>query len=390
MTVLSIQRVRDGVLTSATTATVSVVNSAGVIVVPTTVVTPTSAGVYSYDTSALSPGSYTATWVFTTTGQPTDTISRAFIVDTATEVTDGVSLMEIERAVARRLGPYRRLRVGASSTINTVHAPRLKSSLTLGSNEDLYLLRRGLTYGDELISGFVSDDRVRQVTTYTPTQGLLAVDRDYNYQTQDGEAVELHALDPDDELRPSVIEGLGRCFFWDDVTITVTGSGVYNIDLTATVPWLTQVNQIRGVSLSYPSQLLPPSRMGWWQPYRSGKNLKLYTKGGAVGSVTVRALRPVSSLVNGQLSYSGPNDDLDVLYVDKDYAAWAGVLECWKNYPEILQPLAAQNMRPSRAEAATQFTIKSLTIVQQVPETLQLDYGAADLVQIGNLAEPVS
>jgi hypothetical protein len=129
--------------------------------------------------------------------------------------------------------------------------------------------------------------------------------------------------------------------------------------------------------------------MGWWEAYREGKNIKLYTKGGAVGSVTVTALRPAHSLVNGEMSLSGPNDDLDVVYIDGDYAAWAGVLEAWKNYPEVLQPLATQNMRPTRADAATEFTKKSQTLVQQVPETFQVDYGAADLVQIGNLAEPV-
>lgn len=130
--------------------------------------------------------------------------------------------------------------------------------------------------------------------------------------------------------------------------------------------------------------------MQWWEPYRDGKDLKLYTKGGAVGSVDIRVLRPAYSLVNGELSVSGPNDDLDVLYIDREYAAWAGVLECWKTYPELLAPLAAQNMRPSREDAANEFTKHSIAVVNEMPEYRQVDYGTPDLVQIGNLAEPVS
>lgn len=389
MTVIAIQRIRNGVLTSADQATLSVVNSVGTVVVPTTIIAPTSAGNYSYSTSILPPGSYTATWVFSVTGLPDDTIARAFTVDPAQELVEGMTLMQLEQLVARRIGPWENHVSGVGSTVNSIYCRRLRSSLGLGSYEDLYVLRRGLTSGDELVSNFDPEDRVRRIAEYTSALGTITVDEAYDVAPISGEAFEFHALDPDNELRPAVIDGLRRCFFWDTVSITVTGSGVYNINLTDAAPWLTEVNQVRAVDLSYPSQLLPPQRMGWWQPYREGRSLKLYTKGGAVGSVTVTVLRPVHSLVNGELSLAGPNDDLDVLYVHRDYAAWAGVLECWKNYPEVLQPLATQNMRPSRADAATEFTKLSSTIVQQVPEFVQVDYGVPDLVQIGNLAEPV-
>ena len=390
MTVVAIQRIRNGVPTSATQATLSIVNSAGAVVLPTTVIAPTSAGSYSYENASLVAGSYTATWVFTTTGLPTDTISRAFTVDSAVEVSEGVTLMELERMVARRTGPYWKRRVGASSTVNSIVVPRLKSSLDLGDYEGMTILRRGLTYGDELVSNFDSDDRIRLVDTYDANLGTLAPDRAYDVAPIDGEAIELHSFDPEDELRPCVLDGLKRCFFWETLSISVTGSGVYNIDLTASAPWLTNPTHLRDVSLSYPSQLLPPRRMQWWEPYRSGKSLKLYTKGGAVGSVTLQVLRPIFSLVNGEMSLSGPNDDLDVVYGDPDYMAWAGVLEMWKNHGELIAPLAAQGMRPSREDAANAFTTKSLLIQNQMPERRQVDYGVPDIVQIGNLAEPVS
>ena len=391
MTVLSIQRVRNGVLTSADQGTLSILNSAGAIVLPTTIIAPTSAGVYSYETTALAVGSYTATWTFTTAGLPTDTIQRAFTVDAAVELAEGVTLMDLERAIARRVGPYRKLAVGVGSTPNLIVVPRLRSSLDLGTYEEQYIRRRFLTTGDELITGSTtSDDDVRLVSAYNAIDGTLAVDRAYTNAPISGEAIELHALDPLEELRPAAIDGLKRCFFWDTVEITVTGSGIYNINLSASMPWLAAPQNIANVSLSFPSQLLPPTRLQWWEPYRSGKDIRLWTKGGAVGSVSVLALRPAHTLVNGELSLGGPNDSLDAVYIDLDYAAWAGVLECWKNYPEVLTPLAAQAMRPSREDAANEFTKMSLSIVQQVPEYAKIDYGVPDLVQIGNLAEPVT
>jgi hypothetical protein len=313
-----------------------------------------------------------------------------FSVDDATEISEGVTLMDLERLVARRVGPYRRLKVGPTgSTASLISVPRLRSSIDLGGYEDQYILRRGLTWGDELISNFNTDDRIRLVSTYDSVAGTLATDRAYTVVPAANEAIELHVLDPDEELRPCVIDGLKRCFFWDTLSISVTGNGVYDIDLSAAAPWLSNPSAIRDVSLSYPSQLMPPTRLQWWDPYRSGKSLKLYTKGGAVGSVTLQVMRPAHTLVNNVLSYTGPDDDFDAMYIDPEYAAWAGVLEAWKNHPEVLMPLAAQSMRPTRDEAATAFTLKSMMIANQIPDRRQVDFGRDDLVQIGNLAEPV-
>lgn len=391
MSVVGIQRTQGGVLTSATSVTLNIVNSAGAVILAPTVIAPTSAGVYSYTTTGLVAGSYLATWVFTVTAQPTETISRAFTVDAPVEINEGISLMELERRVARRSGPYRRIQVSTpGNTASALYAARLKSSRDLGSYEDQYILRRGLTWGDELVAGYVAGDRVRVVNLYTASTGILTPDRPWTTAPQTDEAVELHALDPDEELRPAVLEGLSRCFFWDTITITTTGN-LYDINLTALAPWLTEANRIKAVSFAYPSQLLPPTKVSWWQPYRNGKDIWLRTRNLGLGGLTILALRPHSSLVNGEYSPAGANDDLDILYVDPDYATWAGVLELWKTVPDVLQPLAAQNMRPTMKMVADEFTKKSMTIVQQVPETLQLDYGQTDiLTQIGNLAEPVT
>jgi hypothetical protein len=321
----------------------------------------------------------------------TETIARAFQVDAPIELSEGIMLMELEQLVARRIGPYRRLRVGASgSSANLLASLRLRSSLDIGGYEDQYILRRGLTWGNELVVNALDDDRIRQVDTYDSVAGTVSPDRAYGLIPVADEAFELHALEPEEELRACVLDGLKRCFFWETLSISVTGNGVANMNLTDSAPWLMSTTHVMNVSLSYPSQLMPPTRLQWWETYREGKDIKLYTKGGAVGSVTLQVLRPVYSLVNGEVSLSGPNDDLDVLYVDPDYAAWAGVLEAWKNVPELLMPLAVQGMRPTREEAANEFTKKSLMISNQQVERRQIDFGGDDLVQIGNLAEPVT
>lgn len=391
MTVIAIQRIRDGALASATSTSLSIVNSVGAVVLAPTVIVPTSEGVYSYETNILPAGSYTATWVFTTTGLPTDTVSRAFTVDSPVEITEGISLMALERRVARMCGPYRKIRSDGMSTVNAISAPRLKSSIDAGTYEDSYTLRRALTMGDELISNFASDDRYRQISAFDAPTGILTVDRAYTRAPIIEEAIELHYLDPEEELRPAVLDGLERCFFWETLTITNSGSlsDLYNLNVTAIAPWLTEPGRIREVSFGYPNSILPPTRVQWWETYRSGKSVFLRSEGLGLGTLSILALRPVSSYVNQQTALGGPNDDLDVVYVDPQYAAFAGVLEIWKNSPERLQPLSVQNLRPTREDIANEFTKKSLALVGQVPETLQLRYGQADpLMQIGNLAEP--
>jgi hypothetical protein len=165
MAVISILRSLDGVLTSATVAELLVYNSAGTLVYGPVVVTPSAAGTYSVDTTFLSPGNYTAVWEFQQTGEDDVTVRRPFVVDGPAEVYAGITLASIEQALAARTGPYRRLRCDDGSSSTTVSIPRLRSSLTLGEHEDLYVLRRGILTTGELVTGFVADDRVRGVDT---------------------------------------------------------------------------------------------------------------------------------------------------------------------------------------------------------------------------------
>jgi hypothetical protein len=109
------------------------------------------------------------------------------------------------------------------------------------------------------------------------------------------------------------------------------------------------------------------------------------------GSIELQVLRPHVTFVNGETSYAGPNSDLDVLYLDLDYAVAAGVIGVWKNFPERISPVATQEMRIARKDAALEFTKKSMMIAGQVPEHIQFDYSRRlDITQIGNLPEVVS
>ena len=412
MTTIAIQRTRNGLPQSAEGCTVQVLDAAGTTVVPAPPdltpipVLPLSPGYYSYTINTLTPGSYTAIWTFTNQGYPDDVISRVFMLDAPIGIPDGVTLMRLERLVARRVGPYKRVRATAGSTTQQVWSSMLQSSLNLGAYEDQFVLRRGTTWTEQLVPGFDPDDRGRLVSTYDPAQGALTVDRDWRIAPDAGrsEAIELMYLDPDHELRPAVLDGLQRCYFWDHVVLSATdlvssyggsaSSGVVGsaFTLTGMLPWVTQPQQISEVGLGTGTHGVP-TRAGWWRAYQAGPSVRLSIQGGiGVGSIVLSVLRPGHSLVNEETNLIGPDDDFDMIYVDLDYAAWASIIELWKSVPERLAPLTHENLRHDLKAAAAEFTKKSLLIANQRVDRIQLEYGhgAAALDQIGNLPEPVS
>lgn len=391
MTIIAIERTQDGSLVSADSATLQVTDALGATAIPTTPVVATSTGSYSYSTTGLGPGRYQAIWTFLKSGYLDDVITRVFNIDVPASLSQGVTLTDIERMVARRVGPYRKIKAGIGSTASRVYASTLQSSLSLGSYEDQFLLRRGLSSTDTLIAGYTEDDRVRQIASYDPANGWLTNDRAWTITPSSSppESLEIHYLDPVDELRPCVLDGLRRCFFWDEIQLAVTSSSMgLNANVSDIAPWILSPAQIKTVSFMPTGQLQYPSRIPWWQPYRSGQNIYVRARGSMMGTVIMAVLRPVYSLVNDESSLLGPNDDLDTLAVDLDYAAWAGVIEVWKTLPERIQPLTPSELRPTLKQAAAEFSKKSLMIAQQGPETpaLSLDFGSQDSV-IGNLAE---
>ena len=390
MPTLAVERTRNGVLTSAESATLQVLTVAGTEALVPTLVLPHAPGRYSYTIDTLQPGSYSAIWTFTNVGYVDDVVSRLFTLDPAQAIPDGVTLMAIERKVARRIGPYYQVTAQEGSTIARLYNRRFKSQLVMGSYEDLYILRRGVTTGMNFIPDFVKDDRIRMVSRYDNSTGFLFADDlwDKSPDAPRSEYVELLYLDPDLELRPSALDGLKRCYFWDTIQMAGTTTLAASVNVSLTAPWITSPSQIREVSTQLGVGSLPQP-LSWWRARRSGPHVHVQHQGAGSAGLTLDVLRPVSSLVNAELSLTGPNDDLDIVYVDPDYAAWSIIMELWKNCPERLQPLVHEQLRPSREEAAAEFTKQSLLVANQLPDTFRVAFGGMQYQQIGNLPEPV-
>jgi hypothetical protein len=384
--IISILRSLDGVLTSADTAYLSVYDSTGSLFYGPAEVPPSSEGTYAQDMGFLTPGNYTAEWTFEVAGDSDTVVHRPFVVDGPATVYQGITLADIERGLAARTGPYRQLRCDANSSSIGVSAPKLRSTLALGENEDLYVLRRGVLNTGQLVPNFVPDDRIRIVDVYTPTVGLLTVDRAYSLTPIEDEMIELMAFDPDEELRPAVLEGLTRCYFWDSIDVTQT-SRTGAINLTSLASWLTGRGQVAGVESALPYAITPMQPVQGYKLYPSGQSIYLDNPRAFLQTLRIRALRPVHTLVNERVSLVGPNDDWDILHVDKEYAVRAGHVALWIRKPELLTSLAAQGNGIPLSMAATAFTIRSQTMVDREPEFVRPTWGTTSLDQIGNAPE---
>lgn len=385
MSTIGIVRLVDGVPTSADSAFLSIMDNAGILLVDTQLVVASAAGTYSYDVSFLQPGRFTVQWRFEVDGFADDLVSRIFNVDAPVSVIRGVTLADIERAVARVVGPYHRFRTKVGSTQQIVLVSKLKSTLSLGDYEEMHLLRRAEYYDGSQVTGAALDDRHRIVDIYDNATGSLNPDQDWTIAPVENEMIELHALDPEDELRPAVQEGLSRCYFWDTVSISSTGY-LREINITDIAPWITRKDQISRVEYGRTTGLMT-SKVPYFNAYDSAGSVYLQQVSPNVGTLKVFALRPVSSFVNSEYSATGPNDDTDILNVDLRYAKLAGHASAWENFPDRLQPLAVNGLRAPHDRVAAAFSHRSRAVVGNLPEFIQHRFGLdVDLenLQIGN------
>lgn len=384
MTTLAIQRTISGVLTSADSATVTVYDSTGLAITGPNPVTPSSEGVYSFTTIFLAPGTYTATWIFVVAGQPNDIISRAFSADGPAQVVTGTRLMDIERRVAKRLGPYREYRADGTSDESGVVIKRLKTSTGSGDYEDLFILRRGVYRNGSIVPDFPEDDRQRLVSTYDGITGTLAPDFPWELAPQTDEVIELHYLDPEQELRPIVVAGLERCYMWDRAILTTTSaSRLFN--LTASFPWMLSPGSVGNVEQGLTSDITPALNMMWYNPYMYNGALYIQTNMVGAGNLYITYLRPHSTLVNGEVSQTGPNDDFDVLTVDPEYAVRSAHVQAWIDLTDRLMTVSTQGLRITSEMASDAFTQKSRQIVQQIPDRVLLRWETdLSITQVGN------
>lgn len=273
------------------------------------------------------------------------------------------TLADIERATARRVGPYYQMfldrQLPTTSTLDTLLLPALRSTVEQDLVTNLWVLRRGIDYQGGLID-IDPTDRQRLVANYAAERGAVTVDRPYSVVPSAGEVVEFHHLDPEQELREVVRAGLRRCLFEDRYNL---GQGYfYEADLTAALPWLDDLNMVKRVQVGpYPSN-----------GFGGGPCDVPYTVFGECGHIWVRVAsyggspyyggllltvhRPHFNWVNGADTTTGPTRDSDTLNLELDYAAAAAHIEAWHLLPAKLQAAAAGNLQATREQAAMEFS----------------------------------
>lgn len=269
-----------------------------------------------------------------------------------------VTLAAIERETAVRLGPYRLVEQSGATAATTAiaYVDALKSAMDLGGMEDLWLLRRGVKTDGTAVPGFVSTDRQRQVRTYTSTTGALEIDRAWTTPPIATEQMELHYLDPANELRTAVLAGLKRCYFVDRATITLT-SAAPERDLTTSAAWITKTTQVYLVEQQAVASNSLPSPAQWAKPfYKAGHVWLKISPDPYPDALLVTARRSHWAWVNSAASTTGPTLDGDLLDLDVNYAAAAGHIEAWRYVREKLRAPSAAGLAVSMEEAADEFT----------------------------------
>jgi hypothetical protein len=287
-----------------------------------------------------------------------------------------ITLADLEQETARKVGPFYQLamdrQVPTTATLQRAFFPALRSTVEVDLVTNLWLLRRGLDETGAAVP-VPPDDRQRTVASYDPALGQVEVDRPWSTAPAPAEVCEFHHLDPEQELRPVVRAGLRRTFFEDRFTLGT--SLVYEADLTAAAPWVTNLRQVVRVQSA-------PCLSGFWESACDEIPYTVFGQGGhvcirlggpcaGVPSVLVTLYRPHFTLVNGATTTEGPTADADTLEVDVDYAAAASHIEAWHNFPAKLQAAAAGNLQATQAMAALEFTRQARIWFPQQPDRLR-------------------
>lgn len=304
------------------------------------------------------------------------------------------TLKQIEQEVARRSGPFSVQSV-ASATVTTIVVTALTSSITMGGIKNLTVLRRGKTTAGAAVPGFVATDRQRAIKDYDPLTGLITVERNYITQPIANEEIELHHLDPANELRPAVQGGLWRCYFVDRASVTVTGAASER-DLGALASWITDPSAVFGVGWSYPNNLVVSAQLQWWDTFNKSGSVWLAAAPDAYPNVLlVTARRPHATYVKPSggaygVSTVGPTADDDEVSCDLRYAAAAGHIEAWRLSRPRMAPPAAAGLAVTQQEAADEFTRMAALHYNPPPAVVKLSrpYPSTSGMMLGSVAGP--
>lgn len=281
----------------------------------------------------------------------------------ATAGSEALTLGRLEQEVARRLGPYRQLQAASSPDTTHVVVTALTTSRDVRDAENLYLLRRGKKADGTAVSPFTTADRVRVVAAQTASTGTLEVDRAWTNAPVATELLELHHLDPENELRPAVLEGLTRCWFKEHRASITLSSNAAERDLTALLSWVTDPQQVEEVEYVSPSPLYLPGAVAWFRPYHKAGSVWLATNPDPYPqAMLITGRRQHFAYVNGITQLAGPSADDDVLWPSLEklnYLAAAGHIEAWRyNGPRLLAA-AATGYYLSQQAAADEFTAQA-------------------------------
>lgn len=284
-----------------------------------------------------------------------------------------VQLQEIERALAPRVGPYRRVKVLSlgGTAPPTFVSNALKSTRERGDiTEGMFVLRRGYLENGTAVPGFNTDDRVREVKTYVASTGTVTLDRDYAVAPAANEMVEFHHLHPDEELRTAVLEGLKRCYFLDDASVALASAAAER-NLTTLVTWIVDASQFYGADYATTNTAELPRPVFHAQAIQKAAGVFLQTSPDPYpNTLRVIARRAHFTYVNAATLLTGPSTDTDQLAVDLPYAAAAGHIEAWRLYADRLADAAAEGRRATQREAAVEFTRQARDHFQPPPPTL--------------------
>lgn len=267
-----------------------------------------------------------------------------------------VTLADLERELARRVGPFERYTTGVS-VADVVPLTGLASSVEQMGLEGRYLLRRGFLAGgiddpDTVgapILGFAAGDRVRLVLAEDPVAGTVEADRNYATQTVSGEAVEVLGFDPRG-IRRAVLRGLERSFFVDRVEVSATAYAAER-DLTLLVPWLRDPDWV--LDLGYlPFGSTDRAALAGQRSAEGMAGHVWLTVGPdpAPATLRLRVLRPYATWVNGADSVTGPTADADVLTAPVDYVVCMAHDWLWDTAKPRLAPLVSDGMGNSERE----------------------------------------
>lgn len=300
-----------------------------------------------------------------------------------------ITLQEIERALAPRVGPHK---LGAdglgevqtgTAMANRAYFDTLASTAGIEGITDLYMLRRGNLSSGSTVA-VVAGDRVRMVAAHDPTDGSVTPDRNWATPPIGGELVEFHHLDPERELRRAVRDGLRRCYFETRVSVTTSSTSAER-DLSAVLSWLTAKGQLRRVQHQAVGVTTLPADVVWTGSFEAAGHVWLAGSPDPYpDTLLVTALRPHYTWVNGADSTTGPTADADLLSLDLNYAVAAAHIEAWRICKPRLLQAAEDGYQITQAQAADEFTRQAEGHVQRRPRTwtLSAPFGSDQLSSV--------